>query len=47
MRIGKYNFAVLGRAMAALETEGFVKIVADADTQQVLGVHMVDQLRRI
>jgi len=32
---------VLGRAMAALETEGFVKIVADADTQQVLGIHIV------
>jgi dihydrolipoamide dehydrogenase len=41
VRIGKYNFAVLGRAMAALETEGFVKIVADADTQQVLGIHIV------
>ena len=27
--------------MAALETEGFVKIVADADTQQVLGIHIV------
>lgn len=41
VRIGRYNFAALGRAMAALETEGFVKIVADADTQQVLGIHIV------
>ena len=39
--IGKYNFAALGRAMAALETEGFVKVVADADTHEVLGVHVV------
>jgi dihydrolipoamide dehydrogenase len=38
---GKYAFAALGRAMAALETEGFVKIVADADTHEVLGVHIV------
>jgi dihydrolipoamide dehydrogenase len=38
---GRYNFAALGRALAALETEGFVKIVADADTQQVLGLHIV------
>lgn len=38
---GKYNFAPLGRAMAALETDGFVKIVADAETHEVLGVHIV------
>ena len=39
--IGKYNFAAHGRALAALETEGFVKIVADADTHEVLGMHIV------
>ena len=39
--VGKYSFAALGRAMAALETDGFVKVVADAATQQVLGVHIV------
>ncbi|MFO0573694.1 MAG: dihydrolipoyl dehydrogenase [Polyangia bacterium] len=38
---GKYNFGALGRAMAALETDGFVKIVADATTHQVLGIHVV------
>ena len=38
---GKYNFAPLGRAMAALETEGFVKVVADAETHEVLGLHIV------
>lgn len=38
---GRYNFAALGRALAALETDGFVKIVADADTKQVLGLHIV------
>jgi dihydrolipoamide dehydrogenase len=39
--VGKYNFGGLGRAMAALETDGFVKIVADAETQLVLGIHVV------
>jgi len=39
--IGKYAFAALGRAMASLSTDGFVKIVADATTQQVLGIHIV------
>ena len=38
---GKYNFAALGRAMAALETDGFVKVVADAETHEVLGIHVV------
>jgi dihydrolipoamide dehydrogenase len=41
VRIGKYNFAAHGRALAALETEGFVKVVADAETQEVLGLHIV------
>jgi dihydrolipoamide dehydrogenase len=39
--IGKYSFAALGRAMASLETDGFVKIVADQASQQVLGIHIV------
>jgi dihydrolipoamide dehydrogenase len=39
--IGKFPFAALGRAMTQLETDGFVKIVADAGTGEVLGVHVV------
>ncbi|MCZ6597512.1 MAG: dihydrolipoyl dehydrogenase [Planctomycetota bacterium] len=38
---GRFPFAASGRAMSLLETEGFVKIVADAKTDEVLGVHMV------
>lgn len=38
---GKYTFAALGRAMAALETEGFVKVVADKNSKQILGIHIV------
>jgi dihydrolipoamide dehydrogenase len=40
-KVGSFPFAASGRAMSLMETEGFVKIVADAKTDQVLGVHMV------
>ncbi len=39
--VGKFPFAALGKAMALNETEGFVKVVADKKTKQVLGVHIV------
>jgi dihydrolipoamide dehydrogenase len=39
--VGKFPFAALGKAMAMAETDGFVKIVADKKTKQVLGVHIV------
>ncbi len=38
--VGKFPFAALGKAMAMMETEGFVKVVADKKTKQVLGVHI-------
>jgi len=41
VRIGSFPFGVLGRAKMAGETEGFVKIVADARYDEVLGVHMI------
>ena len=40
-RVGKFPFAALGKAMAIDETEGFVKIIADKNTDAVLGVHIV------
>ncbi len=39
--VGKFPFAALGKAMAMNETDGFVKIVADKKTKQILGVHIV------
>ncbi len=39
--VGKFPFAALGKAMAINETAGFVKIIADKNTDQVLGVHIV------
>ena len=39
-RVGKFPFLANGRAKAMDETEGFVKILADAKTDRVLGVHI-------
>ncbi len=39
--VGKFPFAALGKAMAMNQTEGFVKILADAKSDQVLGVHII------
>ncbi|WP_067867008.1 dihydrolipoyl dehydrogenase [Neptuniibacter marinus] len=41
VKVGKFPFAASGRAMAANETEGFVKIIACEETDRILGVHMV------
>ena len=41
VRTGSFPFAASGRALAARETEGMVKIVADAVDDRILGVHIV------
>jgi dihydrolipoamide dehydrogenase len=38
---GSFPFKALGRARAGGDTDGFVKIIADAKTDEVLGVHMI------
>jgi dihydrolipoamide dehydrogenase len=40
-RVGKFPFTANGRAKVNRTTEGFVKILADADTDRVLGVHII------
>ncbi|MTI17827.1 dihydrolipoyl dehydrogenase [Rhodobacteraceae bacterium RKSG542] len=40
-KAGKFPFSANGRAKAMLETDGFVKVLADAETDRVLGVHIV------
>jgi dihydrolipoamide dehydrogenase len=40
-KIGKFPFSANGRARAMRATEGFVKILADAASDRVLGVHIV------
>jgi len=39
--IGKFNFRPLGKAMATLDQDGFVKVVCDKKYGEVLGVHMI------
>jgi dihydrolipoamide dehydrogenase len=39
--VGKFPFTANGRAKVNLQTEGFVKILADAKTDRVVGVHIV------
>jgi dihydrolipoamide dehydrogenase len=41
VRVGKFPFAALGRAMAVVETDGFFKVVANKKTNELLGVHIV------
>ena len=40
-KVGSFPFAAIGRAMASGETEGLVKILSDADSDQILGAHVV------
>lgn len=40
-KVGKFPFSANGRARAMLKTDGFVKILADKDTDKVLGAHIV------
>ncbi|UCE31462.1 MAG: dihydrolipoyl dehydrogenase, partial [Burkholderiales bacterium] len=40
-RSGQFPFTINGRALGMNATEGFVKVLADAETDEVLGVHIV------
>jgi dihydrolipoamide dehydrogenase len=40
-KVGQFPMRALGRARASMDTDGFVKILADASTDEVLGVHMI------
>lgn len=41
VKTGQFPFSANGRALGHNDTRGFVKVVADADTDKLLGVHMV------
>ncbi len=41
LKIAKFPFAANGRATSIMETDGFVKMIADAKTNVLLGVHIV------
>ena len=40
-KVGQFPMRALGRSRASMDTDGFVKILADKKTDEVLGVHMV------
>ncbi len=40
-RVGKFPFTANSRAKATMETDGFVKIIADAKTDRILGAHII------
>jgi len=41
LAVGKFPFTANGKAVALGETEGFVKVVADKKTGEILGVHII------
>jgi dihydrolipoamide dehydrogenase len=40
-KTGSFPMRALGRARASMDTDGFVKVLADATTDEILGVHMI------
>jgi dihydrolipoamide dehydrogenase len=43
LKIGKFPFAASGRALALGESDGFVKLIFDAEYGELLGVHMIGE----
>lgn len=41
IKTGKFSFRAIGKALVYGESDGFVKIVADENTNDILGVHMI------
>ena len=40
-KTGTFPFKASGRARASMDTDGLIKVLADADTDEILGVHMI------
>ncbi len=41
VKIGRFPFRALGKAIGISRTEGFVKIIGDAETDELLGMHII------
>jgi dihydrolipoamide dehydrogenase len=41
VKVGRFPFLAIGKAVATGETEGFVKVVVDAEIEEILGVHII------
>ncbi len=40
IKIGKFHYRAAGKALATLADNGFAKVIADADTDRLLGIHI-------
>ena len=40
-KVGRFPFKALGRARASEESNGFIKVLSDTQTDEILGVHMI------
>ncbi|MDA0714060.1 MAG: dihydrolipoyl dehydrogenase [Bacteroidetes bacterium] len=40
-KVGSFPFKASGRARASMDTDGLVKVLADKETDEILGVHMI------
>lgn len=40
-KVGKFPFRALGRSRASGDVDGFIKVLADKETDEILGVHMI------
>jgi dihydrolipoamide dehydrogenase len=40
-KVGNFPFKASGRARASMDTDGFVKVLADETTDEILGVHII------
>ena len=40
-KVGSFPFKASGRARASMDTDGFIKVLADDATDEILGVHMI------
>jgi dihydrolipoamide dehydrogenase len=40
-KVGSFPFKASGRARASMDTDGLIKVLADKETDEILGVHMV------
>lgn len=41
IKTGQFPFRALGRARASMDLEGLVKVIADKETDEILGMHMI------
>ncbi len=40
IKVGRFPYRAVGKAIATLASEGFTKVISDADTDEILGIHI-------